>query len=255
MVGEQVDETLQGVSSDQVWLGPGGAASVGFHLMHLAGSTDRLLTYARGEGLSPAQLAALAREQSVGEPPPSVGELLDAWRATLDRAMRQLASTHEASLTEPRVVGRAQLPSNVLGLLFHAAEHAQRHVGQMVTTAKIVTGGVDGATRMAGGELVFYVTLNLKPECVEEWKTAVVDVIDRMSKETAFVSCSMQQDAQDAACFTLYERWNEPTVEAFLQNQFEGKSYRRDYESRLPGMLRTPRAAAVLRHVQQWRRS
>ena len=138
MVGEQVEETLQGISSDQLWLGPGGAAPIGFHLMHLAGSTDRLLTYARGEGLSRAQLAALAREQSVGEPPPPVGELLDAWRATLDRAMRQIASTPEASLSEPRVVGRAQLPSNVLGLLFHAAEHAQRHVGQIVTTAKIV---------------------------------------------------------------------------------------------------------------------
>ncbi len=140
MAGENVEETLQGISSDQVWLKPGGAASLGFHLMHLAGSTDRLLTYARGEGLSRAQLAALAREQSVGEPPPSVGELLDAWRAALDRALKQIAWTPESSLTEPRLVGRAQLPSNVLGLLFHAAEHAQRHVGQMVTTAKIVRG-------------------------------------------------------------------------------------------------------------------
>jgi len=140
MAGENVEQNFQGISGDQLWLRPGGAASLGFHLMHLAGSTDRLLTYARGEALSSAQLVALDREQSVGEPLPSVADLLDAWRAALDRALKQIASTPEASLTEPRLVGRAQLPSTVLGLLFHAAEHAQRHVGQIATTAKIVRG-------------------------------------------------------------------------------------------------------------------
>ena len=254
MAGENVEEAFQGISSDQLWLRLGGAASLGFHLMHLAGSTDRLLTYARGEGLSSAQRVALDREQSVGEPLPSEADLLDAWRAALDRAMRQIASTPEASLSERRLVGRAQLPSNVLGLLFHAAEHAQRHVGQIVTTAKIVRSSVGRDARMAG-DLVFYVTLNLKPDCVDEWKVAVVDVIERMSKEPTFVGCSMQQDAQDPMCFTLYERWNEPSVEAFVKNQFEGKSYRHDYEARLPDLLRTPRAVAVLRHLREWRRS
>jgi quinol monooxygenase YgiN len=106
---------------------------------------------------------------------------------------------------------------------------------------------------MGASDLVFYVKLDLKPEHVEEWKTAVTDLIDRMSKEAAFVSCSLQQGTEDPASFTLYERWREPSVEAFVRNQFEGKSYRQAYEARLPGMLRTPRQTSVLRHVQEWR--
>jgi uncharacterized damage-inducible protein DinB len=46
----------------------------------------------------------------------------------------------DQALLDPRLVGRAQLPSNVLGLLFHAAEHTMRHTGQVITTAKIVRG-------------------------------------------------------------------------------------------------------------------
>lgn len=107
---------------------------------------------------------------------------------------------------------------------------------------------------MSSGDLVFYVRLELKPERVEEWRAAVLDLIERMSNETTFVSCSLQQDLQDPACFTLYERWSEPSVEAFLRNQFEGKAYRQEYEARLPSMLRTPRATSVLRHVMEWRR-
>lgn len=103
-------------------------------------------------------------------------------------------------------------------------------------------------------DLVFYVTLNLKPEFVDEWKAAVVEVIERMSKEEAFVSCSMQQDTHDPACFTLYERWREPSVDAFVKNQFESKAYRFEYERRLPEWLRAPRVAAVLTHVEEWRR-
>jgi quinol monooxygenase YgiN len=64
----------------------------------------------------------------------------------------------------------------------------------------------------------------------------------------------MQQDADDPTCFTLYERWREPSVEAFVSNQF-GKEYRQAYEARLPTMLRTPRSTTVLRHVEEWRRT
>jgi uncharacterized damage-inducible protein DinB len=140
MVGENVELAFHGVSETELWARPNGAPSLGFHLGHLAGSTDRLLTYARGERLSGEQLAALARETTASEPPPSVADLLMVWRATLARALEQLASTSEASLLQARMVGRAQLPSTVLGLLFHAAEHAQRHAGQITTTARIVRG-------------------------------------------------------------------------------------------------------------------
>jgi hypothetical protein len=137
---EDVETTAGGLADAHVWAAPGGAASPGFHLMHLSGSTDRLLTYARGDGLSAAQRAALAAEQSHDGPKPSLADLLETWRATVDRALVQLATTREDALQEPRFVGRARLPSTVLGLLFHAAEHSQRHAGQFVTTVKILRG-------------------------------------------------------------------------------------------------------------------
>jgi len=143
---EDVETAVSDLTVDQLWLEPGGAASAGFHLVHLAGSTDRLLTYARDEALSASQRAALAGERAMTAPYPPVGELLTGWRTTVEGALRQLATTPEATLTNARLVGRAQLPSTVLGLLFHAAEHAQRHVGQLVTTAKIIRGtGLDTA--------------------------------------------------------------------------------------------------------------
>lgn len=126
------------LTAEELWTTPGGAASVGFHLRHLAGSTDRLLSYARGAALSRAQLAALSAEAEPGDPRPTAADLLESWREAADRALAQLAATPETTLLEPRSVGRARLPSTVLGLLFHAAEHASRHTGQVVTTAKMV---------------------------------------------------------------------------------------------------------------------
>ncbi|MBA3341423.1 MAG: DinB family protein [Gemmatimonadaceae bacterium] len=139
MALEEVERAVSGLTKEQLWLAPGGAASCGFHLMHLAGSTDRLFTYARGEGLSDTQRAALAAERTP-DPRPTLDALLAGWRAAVDRGLRQLAGTDHVTLLDPRLVGKAQLPSTALGLLFHAAEHAQRHAGQIVTTAKVVRG-------------------------------------------------------------------------------------------------------------------
>jgi uncharacterized damage-inducible protein DinB len=138
MALEDVTAAVTGATVQHVWHRPGGAASIGFHLIHLAGSTDRLLTYARGESLSPAQVAALDAELDLPYAAPDV--LLARWREVVQNALRQIAETPETSLLEPRAVGRARLPSTVLGLIFHAAEHAQRHVGQIVTTTKIIRG-------------------------------------------------------------------------------------------------------------------
>lgn len=135
---EDCERSAGMLAPGQLWHEPAGAASVGFHLVHLAGSTDRLLTYARGEALSPAQKAALVAERAPADPRPDATTLLRAWREGVESALAQLAATPESLLLEPRAVGRAQLPSTVLGLLFHAAEHASRHTGQVVTTAKIV---------------------------------------------------------------------------------------------------------------------
>ncbi len=111
---------------------------MGFHVRHAAGSLDRLFTYARGEALSAEQLDFLAVEATPGSPPAEGVDLVAAFERQVDRALDQLRSTPDSMLLEARGVGRLQLPSTVLGLLFHAAEHTQRHVGQIVTTARIV---------------------------------------------------------------------------------------------------------------------
>ena len=137
---EDCERAVRDLPVDLLWVEPGGAASVGFHLRHLAGATDRLLTYARGDALSSGQKAALVAERAPGDPPPDASALIAAWSTGVERALAQLVGTPEAVLLDFRGVGRAQLPSNVLGLLFHAAEHASRHTGQVVTTAKILKG-------------------------------------------------------------------------------------------------------------------
>lgn len=132
---EEVFAALEGFPDAHLWERPAEVAAVGFHLQHLTGVLDRLLTYARGEALSEAQLGALAREGRAGE---SVAELLAAFSAQVDRTLSQINETDVDTLLEPRGVGRAQLPSTVLGLLVHAAEHTQRHVGQLLVTARVV---------------------------------------------------------------------------------------------------------------------
>jgi len=116
---------------------PGGAASIAFHVQHATGSLDRLFTYARGARLNAEQKAAFLAE---ADPAARSGrELLGLFEAGVDKALAELRAIDEATLTEPRFVGRAQLPSTRLGLIFHAAEHTQRHAGQVATTIKVVT--------------------------------------------------------------------------------------------------------------------
>lgn len=124
----------------QLWARPGGVASVAYHLLHVAGATDRLLTYARGEGLSEAQRAFLATEKQE-TPARGADELLAVLDAGVESALLQLRRTPREALLEPRAVGRDRLPSTVLGLIFHAAEHSQRHAGQAATTAKLLLAG------------------------------------------------------------------------------------------------------------------
>jgi hypothetical protein len=143
---DEVNALMEGFPAEVLWDRPGGVASPGFHLQHLAGVLDRLLTYARGEGLSPGQLGELA-----GEGRPSGGgevsgemaggeldRLLKRYNRQIDNALLQLTGTPELSLTEPRGVGRARIPSTVGGLLFHAAEHSMRHTGQLLVTVRIL---------------------------------------------------------------------------------------------------------------------
>ena len=114
-------------------------ASVGFHLQHLTGVLDRLFTYARAETLSANQLTALAQEgKDNAESPVTVAELVRRFDAQVDTALAQLRLTDERTLTDARMVGRSQLPSTVIGLLVHSAEHTTRHVGQLLVTVRWV---------------------------------------------------------------------------------------------------------------------
>lgn len=138
-VREDLDRLAAAVPAVHVWERPGGAASIGFHVRHTAGALDRLFTYARGEALTDAQRAYARREGEGGDGETLAAAIADVHRA-IDAAMEQLRRTAPQSLLEERKVGRAGLPSTVLGLLFHAAEHATRHAGQALTTAKILAG-------------------------------------------------------------------------------------------------------------------
>ena len=121
---------------------PGGLASVGFHLQHLAGVLNRLLTYARAEALTESQLADFhAETPPLLIAPDTAKRLVARFNAEVDAALQQLSATPEARLTEPRGVGRAQVPSTVIGLLVHAAEHTTRHLGQLLVTAQWVRAG------------------------------------------------------------------------------------------------------------------
>jgi uncharacterized damage-inducible protein DinB len=135
---EELERLLDGMPPERIWRNAG-AASIGFHVLHAIGSLDRLFTYARGAMLSAAQRHVLAQE-SQPDTALTADDLLAAVEAAVARALDQLRETDETTLTAPRGVGRAQLPSTVIGLLFHAAEHTQRHVGQAVTTAKLLSG-------------------------------------------------------------------------------------------------------------------
>ena len=138
-VREDLESLVPLIPSKNVWLRPGGAASIGFHVRHAGGALDRLFTYARGELLTDAQRTALREEGTPGDPPASLDSVVSDVGKIIDRALKQLADTPKESLLDERKLGRAGLPTTVLGLLFHAAEHSTRHVGQAITTAKIVS--------------------------------------------------------------------------------------------------------------------
>ena len=131
---EEARHMLREFPAELLWTRPAGVASVGFHLQHVSGVVDRLFTYARGESLTGEQRDALAQE---GSPPGTVDDLLAAFDAQVDRALAQLRATPPHTLIETRLVGRQQLPATALGLLFHAAEHTQRHIGQLLVTARV----------------------------------------------------------------------------------------------------------------------
>ena len=135
---EEVIEIMKDFPEALLWEQLAGVASPAFHLQHLSGVLERLFTYARGEMLSAEQLQKL-KEEGFKNEEIALRVLLQNFHRQVDGALGQLKITDEKTLTDFRGVGRAQLPSTVLGLLAHAAEHTMRHVGQLLVTVRILT--------------------------------------------------------------------------------------------------------------------
>jgi uncharacterized damage-inducible protein DinB len=135
---EELNELMKDLDESLLWKRPAGLASIGFHLQHIAGVQDRLFTYAKGEILSQQQLDYLKNEGKENALI-TVHELLKNLNAQTEKSIEQLKATDVNTLTEIRGVGRKQIPSTVLGLLFHAAEHTMRHTGQLLVTVRILT--------------------------------------------------------------------------------------------------------------------
>ena len=134
---DEVRQCLADLPEVLIWQRPAGMASVAFHLQHLAGVMDRLLTYAKGGQLDAAQLDYLGTEGKQ-DPSVTVSSILERFDQQVDKTLDQLKTTDPAALTEVRGVGRQQIPSTVIGLLFHAAEHTMRHTGQLLVTVAIL---------------------------------------------------------------------------------------------------------------------
>ena len=134
---EDIERWYGGLSDEQLNARPAGIAPMAFHIRHIARSIDRLLTYAEGKQLSNEQIAVLKTEL---DPNATRSELFSELTAALDKSSARIRALDASRLDEPRKVGKKELPTTVGGLLVHVADQTQRHVGQAVTTAKIVRG-------------------------------------------------------------------------------------------------------------------
>ena len=138
-VRESVGELVAGLTEPEWNARPANIASAAFHVRHITGVVDRLFTYARGEMLNEEQFAAL-RGEADHLAPHDVAGALDALSTRIDLALAQLRATDPNTLGDYRAVGRAKLPSTVIGCLAHGAEHSMRHVGQLSVTIRVVRG-------------------------------------------------------------------------------------------------------------------
>jgi hypothetical protein len=134
---KEVHFYMQHFNDDHLWLKPDNLASTAFHLQHISGVLDRLFTYARGESLTEEQFNYLKHE-GIADEAITTTQLLLHFDNQLEKCLVQIKNTPESSLLDIRYVGRKRVQSNIIGLLFHAAEHTMRHVGQLLVTVKVI---------------------------------------------------------------------------------------------------------------------
>ena len=138
---EEINELMKNFDEQLLWKRIAGQASVAFHLQHIPGVQNRLFSYAKGEMLTEQQLEYLRNEGQQNNSI-TVGLLLDHLNKQTEGSVEQLQQTDIATLTDIREVGRKKIPSTVLGLLFHAAEHTMRHTGQLLVTVNFLNAGI-----------------------------------------------------------------------------------------------------------------
>lgn len=134
-VREDAAKWTEGLTAEELWAEPAGSGSVGFHLRHAGGAAERLCAYLEGRQLSEEQVAAAKAEKTPGA---SREQLLAELNARLDAVESAVRALDPACLRDARGVGRKMLPTTVMGLIVHIAEHTQRHVGEAIVTAKWV---------------------------------------------------------------------------------------------------------------------
>lgn len=135
----EIEQVASDLTPAELAVTPGGAASLSFHLKHIPGAIDRLLSYSRGQQLTDEQRRYAAAEKSV-DARATGKELVQVAIEGIDRALVAIRAADPSTLFDARTVGRQALPSTIFGLLGHIAEHTTRHTGQLVTTVKIVRG-------------------------------------------------------------------------------------------------------------------
>lgn len=136
---EEIHVLMKDFPSAKLWDKPAGMASPAFHLQHMAGVLDRMMSYAKGEPLSESQFDYL-KSEGKENPDITTESLLIRLDLQIAEFLNFLSKVDPTTLTEFRPVGRAKLPSTVGGLLFHAAEHTQRHFGQLLVTVNVILG-------------------------------------------------------------------------------------------------------------------
>ena len=137
---EELKQLTDNFPESLLWKRPAGVASPAFHIQHLTGVLDRLFTYAKGKQLSETQLHSLSIEGDQSQTPLALKELVKLFNNQVDSSIDELSKIDISTLTDTRTIGRKQIPTTLIGLYVHAAEHTMRHIGQLHVTIKILEG-------------------------------------------------------------------------------------------------------------------
>lgn len=135
---EELYEMMFNFPDKLLWERPGGVASPAFHLQHLTGVLDRLFTYAKEQSLTEKQLYLLSLEGNKEKYWLDLSAMLELFHKQVDLSLDELSKTNTDTLTNARAIGRQKIPTTLIGLYIHAAEHTMRHIGQLLVTVRII---------------------------------------------------------------------------------------------------------------------